>query len=93
MVVLRRCTKASWRRRIRRAWRRSARPSRTRSRRARSPGGSYEFAEIVDKQKRKTLEIFKTEAQSLAIPGIAWSNFKAQYLLFEKELDEVSCAS
>lgn len=53
-------------------------------------GGSYEFAEIVDKQKRKTLEIFKKEAQSLAIEGVAWSNFKSLYLLFEKELDEVS---
>lgn len=53
-------------------------------------GGSYEFAEIVDKQKRKTLEVFKKEAQSLAIQGVPWSNFKPQYLLFEKELSEVS---
>ncbi|KAK1774821.1 RHD3/Sey1 [Copromyces sp. CBS 386.78] len=53
-------------------------------------GGTYEFAEIVEKQKSKTLEIFKKEAQSLAIPGVAWSNFKPQYLIFEKELDEVS---
>lgn len=53
-------------------------------------GGSYEFAEIVEKQKKKALEIFKKEAQSLAIPGVPWSNFKSQYLLFEKELDEVS---
>ncbi|CAP71009.1 uncharacterized protein PODANS_6_3800 [Podospora anserina S mat+] len=53
-------------------------------------GGSYEFAEIVAKQKAKTLQIFKTEAKSLSIPGVAWSNFKPQYKLFEKELDEVS---
>ncbi|KAJ9165261.1 hypothetical protein NKR19_g650 [Coniochaeta hoffmannii] len=53
-------------------------------------GGSYEFAEIVDKQKKKTLEIFKKEAQSLMIKDVPWSNFKGQYLLFEKELDEVS---
>ncbi|KAK4458681.1 RHD3/Sey1 [Cladorrhinum samala] len=53
-------------------------------------GGSYEFAEIVDKQKSKHLEIFKTEAQSLFIPDVPWSNFKPQYRLFEKELDEVS---
>ncbi|KAK0612814.1 RHD3/Sey1 [Bombardia bombarda] len=53
-------------------------------------GGTYEFAEIVDKQKRKTLEFFKKEAQSLSIPGVAWSNFKPQYRLFERELDEVS---
>ncbi|KAK3314829.1 protein SEY1 [Apodospora peruviana] len=53
-------------------------------------GGSYEFAEIVDKQKRKTLEIFKKEARSLSIQGVGWSNFKPQYHLFERELDEVS---
>lgn len=53
-------------------------------------GGAYEFAEIVDRQKKKTLEIFKKEAQSLLIQGVAWTNFKPQYRLFEKELDEVS---
>lgn len=53
-------------------------------------GGSYEFAEIVDKQKVKMLEVFKKEALSLAIQGVAWSNFKPLYVLFEKELDQVS---
>ncbi|KAL8364984.1 hypothetical protein RB595_004004 [Gaeumannomyces hyphopodioides] len=53
-------------------------------------GGSYEFAEIVDKQKRKTLEFFKKEAKSLLIEGVPWTNFRSQYVLFEKELDEVS---
>ncbi|CAM1504166.1 Fc.00g017570.m01.CDS01 [Cosmosporella sp. VM-42] len=53
-------------------------------------GGSYEFAEIVSNEKRKTLDIFKVEAQSLRIEGVAWTNFKPQYVLFEKELDEVS---
>ncbi|KAJ9133534.1 Protein SEY1 [Pleurostoma richardsiae] len=53
-------------------------------------GGGYEFAEIVEKQKKKTLEIFKKEAQSLAIEGVPWTNFKQQYVMFGKELDEVS---
>ncbi|KAL2133445.1 hypothetical protein VTI74DRAFT_2331 [Chaetomium olivicolor] len=53
-------------------------------------GGGYEFAEIVEKQKKKTLEIFRKEAQSLLIQGVTWTNFKPQYRLFEKELDEVS---
>ncbi|ERT00165.1 protein SEY1 [Sporothrix schenckii 1099-18] len=53
-------------------------------------GGSYEFAEIVETEKAKALKTFKTEAQGLAIPEVAWTNFKPQYLLFEKELDEVS---
>lgn len=53
-------------------------------------GGGYEFAEIVANEKTKTLEIFKVEAQSLAMQGVPWTNFKSQYLLFESELDEVS---
>lgn len=53
-------------------------------------GGHYEFAEIVVNEKRKTLEIYNVEAQSLLIEGVAWSNFKSQNALFEKELDEVS---
>jgi hypothetical protein len=53
-------------------------------------GGGYEFAEIVDNEKTKTLEVFKKEAQGLAIQGVPWTNFKPQYQLFEAELDEVS---
>jgi protein SEY1 len=53
-------------------------------------GASYEFAEIVDTEKSKSLKLFKDEAQGLAIQGVPWTNFKPQYLLFENELDEVS---
>ncbi|KJZ75094.1 Protein SEY1 [Hirsutella minnesotensis 3608] len=53
-------------------------------------GGSYEFAEIVAHEKRKTLDIFEAEAASLAIEGVAWTDFKPQCQLFETELDEVS---
>lgn len=53
-------------------------------------GGGYEFAEIVENEKTKTLEVFKKEAQGLAIQGVPWTNFKPQYQLFEAELDEVS---
>ena len=53
-------------------------------------GGGYEFAEIVANEKKKTLDIFKVEAQSLAMQGVPWTNFKPQYMLFEQELDEVS---
>ncbi|KAI0131309.1 root hair defective 3 GTP-binding protein [Daldinia grandis] len=53
-------------------------------------GGAYEFAEIVDAEKTRTLDTFKKEAQGLFIPGVAWTNFEPQYVLFEKELDEVS---
>jgi hypothetical protein len=53
-------------------------------------GGSYDFADIVEQEKKKALEFFKKEALGLAIQGVPWSNFKSQYVLFEKDLDEVS---
>lgn len=53
-------------------------------------GGSYEFADIVEKEKTKALARFATEAKGLYIEGVAWSNFKQQYHLYEKDLDEVS---
>ncbi|KAI1435620.1 RHD3/Sey1 [Xylaria sp. CBS 124048] len=53
-------------------------------------GAAYEFADIVTAEKTKCLEQFKTEVQNLAIPDIAWTDFKPQLVLFEKELDDVS---
>ncbi|KYK61280.1 hypothetical protein DCS_02422 [Drechmeria coniospora] len=53
-------------------------------------GGAYEFAEIVANEKKKTLEIYEAEAKELAMEGVAWTNFRAQYQLFETELAEVS---
>ncbi|KAI8630863.1 RHD3/Sey1 [Xylariaceae sp. FL1651] len=53
-------------------------------------GAAYEFAEIVDTEKRKCLNQFKSEAESLAIQGVTWTNFKPQFVLFEKELNEAS---
>ncbi|KAH6695812.1 RHD3/Sey1, partial [Plectosphaerella plurivora] len=53
-------------------------------------GATYEFAEIVAEEKEACLKYFKKEAKSLGIEGVAWTNFKPQYLLFEKELDDVS---
>ena len=53
-------------------------------------GASYEFADIVEREKKTALKQFETEARSLAIEGVPWSNFKQQYNLYEKDLDEVS---
>lgn len=53
-------------------------------------GASYEFAEIVTAEKTKCLDQFGREVENLVIPGIAWTNFQPQQILFEKELDEVS---
>lgn len=53
-------------------------------------GASYEFADIVAQEKVVALKQFESEARSLAIEGVPWSNFKQQYNLYEKDLDEVS---
>ncbi|TVY55667.1 Protein sey1 [Lachnellula cervina] len=53
-------------------------------------GASYEFADIVAREKVVALKQFESEARSLAIEGVPWSNFKQQYNLYEKDLDEVS---
>lgn len=53
-------------------------------------GASYEFADIVAREKGVALKHFENEARSLAIEGVSWSNFKSQYNLYEKDLDEVS---
>jgi hypothetical protein len=53
-------------------------------------GASYEFAEIVEREKNVALKQFETEARSLAIEGVLWTNFKSQYNLYEKDLDEIS---
>ena len=56
----------------------------------RKKGASYEFADIVDREKTVVLRQFEKEAKSLAIEGLPWTNFKPQYLLYEKDLDDVS---
>lgn len=53
-------------------------------------GGSYDFAEIVAQEKERVLDVFKDEAKALAIEGLSWTNFKPQYLVFGRELDDVS---
>lgn len=53
-------------------------------------GASYEFADIVTAEKQKALEAFETEAKSLAIENVAWTNFRQQYNLYQADLDEVS---
>ncbi|CAG8957407.1 hypothetical protein HYFRA_00011388 [Hymenoscyphus fraxineus] len=53
-------------------------------------GASYEFADIVEQEKKVALSKFDAEAKSLAIEGVPWSNFVSQHGLYEKDLDEVS---
>ncbi|CAD6451757.1 b58e7377-7261-499a-a9c5-c074dc576076 [Sclerotinia trifoliorum] len=51
---------------------------------------SYEFADIVEREKEVALKTFDAEAKSLYIEELSWTNFSSQYDLFEKDLNEVS---
>ncbi|KAF1348274.1 protein SEY1 [Lizonia empirigonia] len=53
-------------------------------------GGSYDFAQIVDSEKKKALAKFEEDAKSIAIQGALWSDATHQLALYRKELDEVS---
>ncbi|KAJ4992805.1 Protein sey1 [Stagonosporopsis vannaccii] len=53
-------------------------------------GGSYDFAQIVDSEKKKALSKFEEDAKSIAIEGASWSDATHQLALYRKELDEVS---
>ncbi|KZM25165.1 Dynamin-like GTPase that mediates homotypic ER fusion [Ascochyta rabiei] len=53
-------------------------------------GGSYDFAQIVDSEKKKALAKFEEDAKSIAIQGASWSDTTHQLALYRKELDEVS---
>jgi hypothetical protein len=53
-------------------------------------GGSYDFAQIVDSEKKKALAKFEQDAKAIAIEGASWSDTTHQLALYKKELDEVS---
>lgn len=53
-------------------------------------GGSYDFAQIVESEKKKALAKFEEDAKAIAIEGASWSDTTHQLALYQKELDEVS---
>ncbi|KAH7112155.1 RHD3/Sey1 [Dendryphion nanum] len=53
-------------------------------------GASYDFAQIVESEKKKALEKFESEAQSVIIQGASWSTYTQELSLYRKDLDEVS---
>lgn len=53
-------------------------------------GASYDFAQIVDSEKKKALGKFEEDAAAIAIQGVAWSNFTHEFKIYQKELDDVS---
>ena len=53
-------------------------------------GASYDFAEIVDREKKTALNRYEKDARGVIVEGAAWSNYKQEVSLYHKELDQVS---
>ena len=53
-------------------------------------GSNYDFAEIVDREKKTALSRFESEAKAVLVEGAAWSNYKQEMVLYQKDLGEVS---
>ena len=53
-------------------------------------GASYDFAEIVDREKKVALSKYEKEARGSLVEGAPWSNYKQEMALYQKELSEVS---
>ena len=53
-------------------------------------GGSYDFAEIVDREKTSALSRYEKDARGVLVEGAPWSNYKQEMALYWKDLNEVS---
>ncbi|KAL8724083.1 MAG: hypothetical protein Q9166_008144 [cf. Caloplaca sp. 2 TL-2023] len=53
-------------------------------------GASYDFAEIVDREKKTALSRYEKEAKAVLVEGASWSSYKQELASYQKELGEVS---
>ena len=53
-------------------------------------GASYDFAEIVEREKKTALSKYDKEARGVLVEGAPWSNYKQEMSLYQKDLNEVS---
>ncbi|KAF2146110.1 uncharacterized protein K452DRAFT_219861 [Aplosporella prunicola CBS 121167] len=53
-------------------------------------GANYDFAQIVDSEKKKALERFEEAAKAIVIEDAAWSDYAQEMNLYKKDLDSVS---
>jgi len=53
-------------------------------------GASYDFAEIVDKEKKNAVSRYDKDARGVLVEGAPWSNYKQEMALYQKDLNEVS---
>ena len=53
-------------------------------------GVSYDFAEIVARQKQDAFSKYESVAKSSVIEGASWSSYREEMALYQRELNEVS---
>ncbi|KAL8915376.1 MAG: hypothetical protein Q9171_000246 [Xanthocarpia ochracea] len=53
-------------------------------------GASYDFAEIVDRERKSALSRYEREAKAALVEGAPWSSYKQELASYQKELAEVS---
>ncbi len=53
-------------------------------------GASYDFAEIVDRERKSALSRYEKEAKAALVEGAPWSSYKQELASYQKELAEVS---
>lgn len=53
-------------------------------------GANYDFAQIVESEKKRAYTHFSEIAAAAAIEGAEWSNSRQEFNLFKKDLDQVS---
>lgn len=53
-------------------------------------GSNYDFAQIVDNEKKKALASFDGQAQALLVERAPWSDYRSELNLFKRDLDESS---
>lgn len=53
-------------------------------------GSTYDFAEIVDREKKNAVSKYDKEARGVLVEGAPWSSYKQEMSLYQKDLNEVS---
>ncbi|KAM5504744.1 Dynamin-like GTPase that mediates homotypic ER fusion [Microsporum canis] len=53
-------------------------------------GASYDFAEIVTRERKLAIEKFENEASTTMVEGAPWSDYKQELSLFQKDLEKIS---
>ncbi|KAF2688757.1 GTP-binding protein Sey1 [Lentithecium fluviatile CBS 122367] len=53
-------------------------------------GATYDFAHIVESEKKNALSKFESDAHAILVEGAPWSSYKQEMNLYQKDLDDVS---